>query len=116
MPNDYTDSWFSTRESTDMFGFQKAAPEKIVLQAKKMNVSGSWNLSLIEEKIREKIHERVGGTGVYEVCTALFANHCDFSYFLSIALRDGCRLHLHRAVHSTLPLLLTRWRYGVSDK
>lgn len=39
-----------------------------MLQAKKMNVGGSWNLKLIEDKIREKIHERVGGTNLFEVC------------------------------------------------
>lgn len=39
----------------------------MVLQAKKMSVGGSWNLQLVESKIREKIHERVGGTGVFEV-------------------------------------------------
>lgn len=39
----------------------------MVLQAKKMSVGGSWNLPLVESKIREKIHERVGGTGVFEV-------------------------------------------------
>lgn len=41
--------------------------EKVVLQAKKMNVGGSWNLKLIEDKIREKIHERVGGSNLFEV-------------------------------------------------
>ena len=40
---------------------------KIVLQAKKMNVGGFWNLELIEDKIREKIHERIGGTNLFEV-------------------------------------------------
>lgn len=40
---------------------------KVVLQAKKMNVGGSWSLKLIEDKIREKIHERVGGTNLFEV-------------------------------------------------
>lgn len=40
---------------------------KVVLQAKKMNVGGSWNLDLIEDKLREKIHERVGGTSLFEV-------------------------------------------------
>lgn len=43
---------------------------KVVLQAKKMNVGGSWNLKLIEDKIREKIHERVGGTNLFEVHTS----------------------------------------------
>lgn len=28
-PDDYTDSWFNTRESTDMFGFTKPGPEKV---------------------------------------------------------------------------------------
>jgi len=28
-PEDYTDSWFNTRESTDMFGFTKPGPEKV---------------------------------------------------------------------------------------
>ncbi|CAM9791620.1 unnamed protein product, partial [Choristocarpus tenellus] len=70
VPSDYTNSWFSTRESTDMFGYQKGAPDKVVLQAKKMNVGGSWNLSLIEQKIREKIHERVGGKSIFEVQAA----------------------------------------------
>ncbi|CAM9093073.1 unnamed protein product [Scytosiphon promiscuus] len=69
-PDDYTDSWFNTRESTDMFGFTKPGPEKVVLQAKMMNVGGSWNLNLIEEKLREKIHERVGGTSLFEVQAA----------------------------------------------
>ncbi|CBN75063.1 conserved unknown protein [Ectocarpus siliculosus] len=69
-PDDYTDSWFNTRESTDMFGFTKPGPEKVVLQAKKMNVGGSWNLKLIEGKIREKIYERVGGTSLFEVQAA----------------------------------------------
>jgi hypothetical protein len=27
----------------------------------------NWNVSIIEEKIKEKIHERGGGTGHYQV-------------------------------------------------
>ena len=40
----------------------------MVLHAKNMNASGSWNLASIENKIREKMHERVGGAGAFKVC------------------------------------------------
>lgn len=51
---------------------------KVVLQAKKMNVGGSWNLKLIEGKIREKIYERVGGTSLFEVRTSHY--HCTYCF------------------------------------
>lgn len=45
---------------------------QVVLEIKERGLSGSWNLNLIEQKIREKIHERIGGKGVFEVRIGLY--------------------------------------------
>ena len=56
--------------SCGVFNWQSS---QVVLQAKKMSVGGPWNLKRIEEKIQEKIHERVGGKGVFEVRATTFS-------------------------------------------
>lgn len=64
---------------------------KVVLQAKKMNVGGSWNLKLIEDKIREKIHERVGGTNLFEVSYGRHTPHTQ---------RGGGIRHPYQRIHT----------------
>lgn len=33
VPDDYTDSWFLPKESTDMYGYTKATPDKVTLKS-----------------------------------------------------------------------------------
>ncbi|CAM9655413.1 unnamed protein product, partial [Chrysoparadoxa australica] len=66
LPHDYKESWFTARESTDMYGYKKSKPDEVVLQAKEVP-RGHWNVDVLEDCIKEKIHERCGGSGGFEV-------------------------------------------------
>ncbi|KAG5179642.1 hypothetical protein JKP88DRAFT_349845 [Tribonema minus] len=101
VPRDYIErSWFSTRDSTDMPGYEHGKPDKVVLQAQEMN-KHNWTVDILEDKIREKLHERSGGTGnLYQV-------QATYRLFLDGRNNGVTRERFKAHLHDKFAILLT---------
>jgi hypothetical protein len=100
LSSDYTRaSWFSTRESTDMPGY-KARPAQVVLQAEGEIGERQWNIDTVEEKIRNKVHERVGAVGKFEV-------QATYRLFLDGRDKPISKPRFKRHMHDKFTIVLT---------
>ncbi|CAM9694762.1 unnamed protein product, partial [Phaeothamnion confervicola] len=109
-PSDYKGhSWFSTRESTDQFGYVRGAPDKIVLQlgepapalaCRTAAARAGAALSVVEDLIREKVHERVGASGNFEMQSS-------YRLFLDGRDADVTRAAFCQQLHDKFSVVLT---------